>query len=308
MATKAERIAKLKAELFAMEHPRAAGKRGAVARRDFSAGVPVLEQFLTNPKALATDVPLVVNDIDAVASYPMLLNDQLGDCTVAGILHACQAVSALSGRNPGGASFSDDEALKVYSAVSGYVNGNPGTDVGATLADVCNYGVKTGFVDVNGDVHKLAGWAEIGDFTNLALVKKALYTFGTVYLAVSLPQSAEDQFNAESPWTSVPGSPSVGGHCINLQFDALFAGDSDAVERLIASAQAGVDPGSNPGLDVEDIVTWGQKQKCSIGFLKNCLVEAVVPVFEDWVSATNGKSPSGLDLNGLLAASRAYGG
>lgn len=306
MQTKADRIAKLKAELWAMEHPRHAGKRGALARRDFSASVPVLEQFVTDARAFGGSLPLVVNDIDAVSSYPMLMNDSIGDCTVAGILHACQAVSALSGRNPGGASFSDEEALKVYSAVSGY-NGDPNTDVGATLASVCDYGVKTGFTDVNGEVHKLAGWAEIGDPTNLGLIKKALYTFGTVYLAVELPQSAEDQFNAEQPWTYDASSPDAGGHCIALQFDALWAGDSAAVEAIIAAAQAGIDPGSNPGLDVEDVVTWGAKQKVQAGFFHNYLVEAVVPVFADWVSAT-GKSPSGLDLNGLLAASRTYGG
>jgi hypothetical protein len=307
MQTKAERIARLKAELFQMENPRKAGKRGALARSDFSAGVPVLESFITDARAFGTDVPLVVNDVDAVSSYPMLLNDQLGDCTVAGILHACQAVSALSGRNPGGAQFGDDEALTVYEAVSGYVPGNPSTDVGATLASVCNYGIKTGFTDVNGEVHKLAGWAEIGDPTNLTLIKKALYTFGTVYMAFNLPESAEDQFNAEQPFVPVAGSAIAGGHCMVLQFSALFAGDSAAVEAAIAADQQGIDPGPSYGYDVEDLITWGARQRASAGFMSQFTVEACAVVFEDWVEAKSGLSPSGLNLNQLIAASKTYG-
>ncbi len=308
MATKADRIARLRQELYAMEHPRQAGKRGALARSDFSATVPVLEQFLTDARAFGTDVPLVVNDVDAVSAYPMLMNDSIGDCTVAGILHSCQAVSALSGNVPGGANFADSEALRVYEAVSGYIPGNPSTDVGATLARVCSYGQGYGFTDVNGDLYKLAGWAEIGDVTNFALIKKALYTFGSVYMAFNLPDSAMSQFNDEQPFTYVAGSPVDGGHCMVLQADALFAGDSAAVEAVIAAMQQGTDPGSEAGLDVEDLVTWGAKQKAAGGFMLHTLVEAVVPVWDDWVSARLGVSPSGLNLNGLLAASKSYGG
>jgi hypothetical protein len=306
MQTKNDRIAKLRAELYAMEHPRQAGKRGALARNDFSSCVPVLESFLSDARAFGSDEPLVVNDIDAVTSYPMLLNDQLGDCTVAGILHSAQAVTSLSGNIQGGASFDDAEALKVYEIVGGYVPGNPSTDNGATLASVCNYGVKTGFTDVNGQVHKLAGWAEVGDVTNIMLLKKALWTFGTIYMAFNLPESAESQFNAEMPFTFVPGSPIAGGHCMVYQFSALWAGNNDAVHAEIAAAQAGIDPGATPLRDLEDLVTWGAKQRANVGFMTGYTVEAVVPVWEDWVSRANGVSPSGLNLNGLLAASKSY--
>ena len=303
MFTKADRIAKLTAELYALEHPRQAGKRGALARRDFGGSVPVLEQFLTDARAVPAP-PLVVNDSDAVSSYPMLMNDSIGDCTIAGILHSCQAVSALSGRNPGGAQFSDSEALKAYSAVSGYVPGDPNTDVGATLASVCDYGVKVGFTDVNGEVHKLAGWAEIGDYTNARLIKKALFTFGTVYEAFNLPNSAMSQFNSDQPFTQVPSSID-GGHCMVEQFDALYAGDSAAVEAAILAEQDTQD-GATHGLDVQTLVTWGQLQKTSQGFMEAYLCETVALVWEDWVSATNGVSPSGLNLNALLAASKSY--
>jgi hypothetical protein len=249
--------------------------------RDFSVKVPTFEAAIVDPKALPGP-PITVDWTTKVSSWPMYQNNIWGDCTVAGVFHALAAITANSGIVPGGAMFSNAEVLKVYEAVSpGF---NPIGDVndnGATLVSVMQYGIKTGFKDTAGKVHKLAGYAEVGNYTNLALLKSALYTFGSVYMAVNLQQAQENQFSEGLPWSYVPGSPIVGGHCIPMELSSL----------------------DDPGVSYnETIITWGAKQKVNRPFLENQLSEAIVFFTEDWIEA-NGTSPSGLDLTQIIADS-----
>ena len=256
-----------------------AGLRGAKPR-DFSVKAPVLEAYLTDPKALPR-APRLVDWESKVTDWPMYDNDTIGDCTIAGMFHSIGAMSQYSTGNE--VLFTNDEAVSVYSAISGYVPGDPSTDVGCTLQQVCDYMVQTGAVDVNGKTHKLAGYAEVGDFTNTSLLKQVLYTFGSVYVAVNLPESAEEQFGEDEPWTPVPGSPILGGHCIVLQWN-----ESD------------VDDGSS-------FVTWGSTVRADNAWIDDYVCEAVALVSQDWIEA-NGDSPSGLDLAQLVADSNAVGG
>jgi hypothetical protein len=212
----------------------------------------------------------------------MYSNDVWGDCTVASIFHAISALTANSGLVPGGAQFSLVETIKVYKAVCpGFNSITDANDNGATLASVCRYGVSTGFVDTAGRLHKLAGWAEINTYTNLALLKQCLYTFGTVYLAANLQQAQEDQFNNGLPWSWVPGQPYIGGHAFPLEQSALQ------------------DPGF---MYNEEVVTWGKKQRVNRPFMQQQLVEGIVIFTEDWIEA-NGTSPSGFDLTQIIALS-----
>jgi hypothetical protein len=247
--------------------------------RDFSQPAPELESYL-----LAGDAdPLpeshrFVDDESKVSSWPMYKNDVCGDCTVAAMLHAISSMTAFSGVVPGGAMFTDTEALKIYTAVSGYNPVTGANDNGATLASVCKYMVKTGAVDVNGRVHKLAAWAEVNAYTNLRLLKRVANAFGSAYLAIMCPYSAIDQFDAGQPWTFVPGSQIDGGHAIPLQYSAVNTGT----------------------MDDETIVTWGAEQKMNEAFALNYLAEAVAIVSADDVNVQSGTNPVGLNLTQLV--------
>lgn len=247
--------------------------------RDFTVDAPELEDYLLDGSDPLPASPAFVDRESAVKSWPMYMNDKIGDCTVAGVLHAVSSMTAFSGVVPGGAMFTDDEAVKIYSAVSGYDPVSGANDNGATLADVCKYMVHTGAVDVNGRVHKLAAWAEIGDYTNLRLLKRVCNAFGSVYLAIDCPYSALDQFNAEQPWTYVAGSQIDGGHAIPLQYSATNTGT----------------------FDDETIITWGAEQKMNEAFARNYLVEAVAIVSADDVNVQSGKNPVGLSLTQMVA-------
>jgi hypothetical protein len=255
------------------------GKHGYLPR-DYSEPAPELENYLLAGGAdPLPPSPSFVDRESKVASWPMYKNDVIGDCTVAAILHAISSMTAFSGVVPGGAMFTDDEAVKIYSAVSGYDPATGANDNGATLTAVCKYMTKTGAVDVNGRAHKLAAWAEVSHYANVRLLKRIVNAFGSAYLAIQCPYSAQDQFNAGQPWTYVPGSPIDGGHAIPLQYSAVNTGT----------------------FDDETVITWGAEQKMNEAFARNYLVEAVAVVSADDINVQTGTNPAGLALTQLVA-------
>lgn len=265
------------------EKPQVSFQKGALPR-DKSVAAPSLEAYLTDAKrfgAYDRILPVANGKVDReskVTSWPMYRNDQLGDCTVAGMFHSVSAVEAFASTMTGTPIFSDDEATKIYSAVSGYDPVTGANDNGATLADVCKYMVKTGAHDIQGKRHQLLAWAEIEDFTNLKLLKRVLNAFGTVYLAIDCPVSAMDQFQAGQPWTLDPESPSDGGHCIPLQYNAVNTGEWND----------------------ETVITWATEQKMNEAFAKAKIVEAVAIVPAASVDPATGLNPAGLDLHALV--------
>jgi len=50
--------------------------------------------------------------------------------------------------------------------------------------------------------------------------------------------------------------------------------------------------------------SWGMKIPMSNEFMLGYIDEGYVIVTEDWVNQNSGKTPSGLDLTGLLAAAK----
>lgn len=200
---------------------------------------------------------------------PMYLNDQLGDCTCAGICHCAGAQSTYGVGND--LMYSDNQVEKLYEGACDYVAGDPSTDQGGTLAGVL------GFVHDHPEAlpgYELDAYAQLRNLSWAGLTT-GLMLFGTVYLAVNLPDSAETQFNAGLPWTVEDGSQIAGGHCICL---------------------TGFVPGTNSGR----LATWGKPdQPCSMAWWNQYGVEAWVPYSKQWLRS-NGKAPNGLDETALL--------
>lgn len=260
--------------------PREAGKYG---RRPFDPERRhlVLERYL-DPRAKLTigqlpSVPLTA-DVDRaseIASWPMYLNDRLGDCTIAGAGHMFGAMCVYAGA--GEALFADSVIQSVYSAVGGYIPGDEATDNGCVLMDVLAYLKATGMTDTTGKLHKVAGYARLGNAADLDLLGQVLDVTGTVYTGVNCPADIQQQFNAGQPWTYVPGQPTVGGHCIDLQ-RRLPAADSAPLEY----------------------VTWGAVQSATAQWAAYNVEEAWFVVSEDFIRV-NGTTIEGMDLQQLLA-------
>lgn len=259
---------------------RRAGKYGA-APRDHRTW-PKLEDYLTAP---LPQPPPVVDWMSKVASWPMYANgpdpanpagvpDGCGDCTFATIGHTVQAWTAYAGTET---TLPLAPLLAGYEQVGGYVPGDPSTDQGCQPADVLNYWMDQG---VGG--HKIDAWATLANPQDPWLLKRCLNLFGSVYLAIQVPQSAEDQFSEGLPWTASPRSPLAGRHAVPLQ---RFAdGEFGCME----------------------VVTWAAVQRMTLRFARQNIIDAYVAYSRDFLEA-NGLTPGGLDVAQLqqdLAAAR----
>src|SRR5665213_2732493 len=103
-----------------------------------------------------------------ISSWPMLLNNQLGNCTCASALHMEQAWST----NAGGSFIpTDAQALTAYKAF-GYDPSDPSTDQGADMLSVLKYWKSTG---IGGN--KIGAFASI-DLTNRGHLLAATFLLG----------------------------------------------------------------------------------------------------------------------------------
>jgi hypothetical protein len=275
------------------------GKKGALPP-DPSLHIPKLEDYI-DVSALGKGLPAAPGVIDReskVTSWPMYANgpdssappviaaDGIGDCTCAGIAHFLASATAYSGKDPGGVRFADKAVIDMYSAISGYVLGDPSTDVGCQLASVTQYMVSTGLADAKGKLHKLAAYFEIGGYTNLGLLKQVANTFGGVYLGVFVSDETSQQYLDGQPWSLPSPQANVGpygiDHCVVLEYSAFDV--------------AGV-------ADDQTVITWGIEQKINQAWAVTYIGQALGLITEDWIAA-NGTSVNGQSLAQLIADSR----
>lgn len=202
-----------------------------------------------------------------VKTWPMYLNDKLGDCAIAGPGHMIECWTA-NAQNL--VQVADADILKAYEAVGGYQPGKPSTDGGCVLMDVLKYWQKTG---IGG--HKIGAYASISPHST-AYVQDAIYLFGGVDTGFALPVTAQNQ----AVWDVVAGAAhnpdakagSWGGHCVNIV-------DYDA--RSLTC------------------VTWGGLKKMTWAFLKSYCDEMYAIISQDFVNGS--KAPNGFDVATLQA-------
>jgi len=157
---------------------------------------------------------------------------------------------------------SDTEVLRLYSATSGYVAGDPATDRGAVCLDVLNYWTHN---EVGGEV--LSAFCAV-DPSNLANVRAALEIFGGLYAGVSLRQA---QLDDSGEWDETSGAV-VGGHCI-----WVVGADDDGLT----------------------CVTWGETQRMTWAFWNVATDECYALLSPRWASA--GRTPEGFPIAAMIA-------
>ncbi|MGA2412072.1 MAG: hypothetical protein ABSG46_17020, partial [Candidatus Binataceae bacterium] len=240
---------------------------GAKPKGDDSA-VPDLAEYV-DTGVLPSPLASVNYTLKKQAWDTMLGNDTVGDCTIAGAMHMISDWEAYaSGKVPG---FTTAQAIQVYSAITGYVPGDPSTDNGAELIDVLNYWKSTGILG-----HKILGFVKI-DPSNDRLVRLGIDLFGGIYPGVALPISAQAQVGKEwEPESGPDGAPgSWGGHCPPIL-------------------------SYNVPSDVEGYATWGTIQKGNVAFRHEYMTEAYAVLGPEWLNPQK-KAPNGFDLTQLLA-------
>jgi hypothetical protein len=212
----------------------------------------------------------------------MLGNDTLSICGPAAFMHWAQTVTSHT-ENPLYGTL--DQTIAMYSAVTGYdpkapqdAAGNNPTDGGTVLQQLLDWVMANGapMTDKNGKEvrFEILAYASL-DITSLAQMKYAAFTFGGNYLGINLPLSA---MLDTSNWKWDPKSSVIGGHAINQEAEGNAGGH---------------------------VQSWGRNIPFTTEFMLNSLEEGWIIVSKAWVTKT-GKSPSGLDLDGLLAASKSF--
>lgn len=206
--------------------------------------------------------PVASDYTTGIKTWPMLLNDSLGDCVPAGFLHGVQTMTANSGTEhiP-----TDTEAVDTYMTLSGY-DGTDASDEGCDMLTAIGLWESKGIVG-----HQIDAYAAV-NINDLEELKQAVHLFGCAPIGVMLPHTAEKETDAGMPWVAISERPDpTRGHCVVVvKYDEKYF----------------------------YVVTWGQIQAVSPEWLMRYMDEAYAPLsIADW-----GKnSPVAIDIAALTA-------
>ena len=205
--------------------------------------------------------------------WGMLANDQIGDCVIAMMLHSIEDFHLDDGTPV--PAFTTEDAISVYSAITGYVPGDPSTDRGTDENAAMRYWEHTGLKTSDAGQHTIVATVAV-DPSNLNECRIAIDEFVDLQIGIALPISAQGQ----TEWTvvgdgktgnSAPGS--WGGHGIPYrEYDAqTFA-----------------------------CVTWGAELLLTVPFHQDYAQEAHVVVTKEMLNK-QGVGPSGVAWDELIA-------
>lgn len=228
---------------------------------------PRLHKFLTRAHLVATPPRQDWIAASRIAQWGMALNDQLGDCVIADMVHQVLMSTALQ---PGHIAQGTPDAvtLAAYEAVGGYVPGNPSTDNGCVMLDAIQYGMTHGYGG-----QKITAYATI-DPHHFDVARAAINLFGSVKVGLALPISAQSQvgglWDVPAGGATGDGAPgSWGGHDVPIPTYDAAAG-------------------------IYTCVTWGGTQRMTERFLATYCDEMYACLWECWT--TGGTGPNRFPL------------
>jgi hypothetical protein len=241
--------------------------RPKIDRRTLQFGAYLTKELPAPPPSVDYSKP--------VKTWPMMLNDQYGDCTCAAAGHMIEEWTTNTGQE---ITLPDATILQTYNH---FAHGNP--DAGANMLDVLKYWRKTGI-----GKDKIMAFAQL-EPRNHTQLQDAVSIFGSCYIGVALPNFAVPP-GADFltiPWV-VPGTGPVGdaapnpdnGHCIPaVAYDQRFI----------------------------YIVTWGAIKTMTWQFYDAYADEAYAVLSPDWINQRVGTSPSGFNMAALQQDLQAVG-
>jgi hypothetical protein len=277
-----------------------------------------LSQYLSGAEqAQPLGTPASADYTHGITDWGLMLNDQLGCCTIAAIGHAVQAwtVNAL-GRE---LTVPDSTILSYYEQWDGYDPANPASDQGGVELDVLNAWRQNKFAG-----HALEAYVSIalGDpgavdattnpqpattnqgltATSLPQIATAIWLFGGAYIGLELPITAQKQdvwdLPAELGPDDEPGS--WGGHAVYVAaYDATDSRKAVESKQQECGGAAAVSPVSGlPSAVSLTCITWGKPKKMTLRWFEKYCSEAYALVSTDWLESS-GIAPSGFDLAAL---------
>jgi hypothetical protein len=159
-----------------------------------------------------------------------------------------------------------DAVIRLYENF-GYKPGDPNTDQGAAISDVCAFMQTTGAFGIRSVGHAAIITDQVGP-TQITRIKQGIQIFGAVNLGVNLPNGADEQFDAGQPWTVSGDLTIAGGHCVGaVKYDNNYL----------------------------YVVTWGRLQPVAWAWVLQFVEEAWVELYPDFITK-RGVTPVGFDL------------
>ncbi len=145
-------------------------------------------------------------------------NNTLGDCVIAGMAHVVGVLTGNAGTPP--FIYTSQQIIALYSAIGGYVPGDPSTDQGCDEQTALNYWMHNGACPPNttlpgGDKHNIAGWIAV-DATDPVEFRTAMWLFENLYFGIELPDAWVNPIPSASGFVwNVAGAPDPNnGHCV----------------------------------------------------------------------------------------------
>ena len=205
-------------------------------------------------------------------AWGMLGNDTSGDCFFAGGGHETMLWNAEAGKV---VKFAPANSLSDYAAYTAMFSPpafDPATganDNGTDMQQGAEYRRTVGLIDSAGVRHKPASYLAF-DATDPQQLAIATYFFSAAGVGVQLPETADDQFDADQPWTYVAGAAIAGGHYV------------PCIGRING---------------IWKVVTWGKTQDVDPLFMQKLADQALAYVSPEMM--LNGKDLEGFGLNEL---------
>jgi hypothetical protein len=205
--------------------------------------------------------------------WGMLANDRLGDCVIAMMLHSIEDFHLDAG-TPAPA-FTDEDAISLYSAITGYNPDDPNSDQGANESTAMRFWEHPGLKTSDKVDHQIVATVAV-DPGNLNECRIAIDEFVALQIGIALPLTAQGQTEWKvvgdgQTGNSAPGS--WGGHGIPFrEYDA----------------------------ETFKAVTWGTELLLTVPFHQAYSQEAHVVVTKEMLNK-QGVGPSGVAWDELIA-------
>ena len=234
--------------------------------RTFNPKIPHMSALLS--AYTLPPLPASVDWTKGITDFGMMLNDQLGCCTIAAYYHALQIWSTNTITEQ---TESDNCVLQLYEQADGYNPNNPSTDQGGVEQNVLSYLLNTGAPLNNGQRDKILAFIEV-DPRNINDIKRTIYDCGVCYIGFEVPSNILDQGEPPAVWNVDPNDAQIeGGHAV------VACGFSDI------------------GIQ---IISWGKVYTMTYEFFSRYTDEAYAIADQFWIDST-GKTPLGMDLQQL---------
>jgi hypothetical protein len=208
------------------------------------------------------------------SDWKVLGNDYYGDCVWAGADHETMLWNRLAGHS---VSFTDDNALSDYSAVTGFNKNDPNSDQGTEVRTAMGYRRSTGVIDSRSIRHKIDAYVSI-DPKDWDLMLRCLWAYLTVGVGFAYPTSGDKQFDNNVPWDVVSGATVEGGHYVNL------VGSKAPTERITC-------------------ISWGRTQEMTKEFYEKYNDETWIPLSKEELRApVNVRNINWTKLSSMLSS------